>query len=219
MNTGAARRRRDRRRSGAPCRRSMARSRCSADAGRCASASARAICCRRWSRCIADPPRDAVIILEAGDLKSRQRATRTLRAHGRAHWAVACYGDAGRKSRRSKLIDGELRTAGTHHRPRRARTPRLAASAAIGWPHAAKCRSSCSTPRASRASRVEDIEAIVGDASATGLDDAIDCRIRRRGQGDRSGGGAGCLAPAYLGAERHSRRCDPRRERRCTAGG
>lgn len=116
------------------------------------------------------PPRDAIVIIEAGDLK-RDHALRAMIERAPNALAVPCYADGARDI--ARLIDQELDAAGLAI-DRDAREllagllggDRLASRGEIRK-LALYCHGAARVTRA-------DVEAVVGDASATGLDDALD---------------------------------------------
>jgi DNA polymerase-3 subunit delta len=117
-----------------------------------------------------EPPRDCLIILEAGDLK-RGQGLRELVERSPRGLAVACYADAGRDL--DRLIDEELKAAGLAID----RDARELLASQLGGDRLAsrgEVRKLALYAHGQARVTIEDVEAIVGDASATGLDEAID---------------------------------------------
>ncbi|ALK10977.1 DNA polymerase III subunit delta [Blastochloris viridis] len=117
-----------------------------------------------------EPPRDCVVILEAGDLK-RGQGLRELVERSPHGLAIACYADAGRDL--DRLIDEELRAANLAI-DRDARDLLLSQLGGDRLASRGEVRKLALYAHGHDRVRVEDVEAIVGDASAAGLDEAID---------------------------------------------
>ncbi|WAJ28636.1 DNA polymerase III subunit delta [Antarcticirhabdus aurantiaca] len=118
----------------------------------------------------AEPPRDATIVIEAGDLK-KSAPLRTAAEKGRGAMALPCYADEGRSL--DGLIAEAMRSAGLVLEPqaRDELKSRLGADRLASRGEIAKLALYAhGQPTVS----AEDVAAIVGDVSADTLDEAID---------------------------------------------
>lgn len=117
-----------------------------------------------------EPPRDAFVIVEAGDLK-KGTALRKVGESARSVISVACYADDVRAI--NGLIDKELGAAGLRITPaaREALRDLLGADRLASRNEIAKLALYCRDEPVIEESHVLDI---IGDASSTSVDDAID---------------------------------------------
>lgn len=117
-----------------------------------------------------DPPKDAVIVLEAGDLK-KSAALRVAAERGRASMALPCYPDEARAL--DGMIDEEMRAAKLtiDREARAALRSRLGADRLASRGEVRKlclyCYGQASVAEA-------DVEAVVGDVSVDTLEEAVD---------------------------------------------
>ncbi|BBF94575.1 DNA polymerase III subunit delta [Blastochloris tepida] len=119
---------------------------------------------------LASPPADTLILLEAGDLK-RGQGLRELVERSPRGLAIACYADAGRDL--DRLIDEELRAADLAI-DREARELLVSLLGSDRLASRGEVRKLALYAHGQGRVTIEDVEAIVGDASATGFDEAID---------------------------------------------
>ncbi|NHT76250.1 DNA polymerase III subunit delta [Rhizobiaceae bacterium CRRU44] len=117
-----------------------------------------------------EPPRDAFVIVEAGDLK-KGTALRKIGETARSVIAVACYADDVKAI--NGLIDKELGAAGLRITPaaREALRDLLGADRLASRNEIAKLALYCRDEPVIEESHVLDI---IGDASSTSVDDAVD---------------------------------------------
>ena len=118
----------------------------------------------------ADPPENTTLIIEAGDLK-KSSSLRKAAETGAAALALPCYGDDGRNLH--ALIDEELGNAGLAIVPA---ARRLLADNLGGDRLASRGELQKLVLYAHGRERIEeqDVLAIIGDASALSVDDAVD---------------------------------------------
>lgn len=118
---------------------------------------------------LADPPVDAVVVIEAGDLKKGGLRKR-IEDHAAAA-AIACYADAAGDL--DRVIDDEARLAGltVEREAREALHLVLGADRRLSRAEVAKL---CLYAHGRGRITAEDVAAIVGDAAAAGLDDVVD---------------------------------------------
>ncbi|WP_102959350.1 DNA polymerase III subunit delta [Mangrovicella endophytica] len=121
----------------------------------------------------AEPPQDATVIIEAGDLK-KNAALRIHTERGRASMALPCYQDEGRAV--DQMIDEELRASGLtiDRDAREALRSRLGANRLASR---GEVRKLCLYAYGASRITEEDVEAIVGDVSAETLDEMIDAAV------------------------------------------
>ena len=122
----------------------------------------------------AEPPQDAMILIEAGDLK-KGAALRSVVEASAIGMALPCYGDEDRDI--DAVIDDELGKAGMGIATGGAPARCGATSAAIGWPHAARSPSSRSMRTASAKSNWTTCSPMTGDVSGLSVDDAVDAML------------------------------------------
>jgi len=119
---------------------------------------------------LADPPRDSVVVIEAGDLKKSSALRRRFESDPGAV-AIACYADAAADL--DRLMDEEAARAGTTID----RDARQALHALLGADRLAS-RSEvvklCLYAHGQAAITIDDVRAVVGDASAIAIDELID---------------------------------------------
>jgi DNA polymerase-3 subunit delta len=119
---------------------------------------------------LATPPVDAWIVISAGDLRKTAPVRRLCETHKGAA-AVACYADTGRDL--DRLIDEETRAAGLVI----AADARAALRNLIGGDRLAsrsEIQKLCLYAAGAKEISVEDVGAVIGDASAFAIDEAID---------------------------------------------
>jgi len=118
-----------------------------------------------------DPPPDTMLIIEAGDLK-KGAALRKAAEAGAACMALPCYGDDGRNLQ--ALIDEEL---GAAKLPITAEARRFLADNLGGDRLASRgeLQKLALYCRGKERIEEEDVLAIIGDASALSVDEAVDC--------------------------------------------
>ncbi len=130
-------------------------------------------------RVLAAPPgRDCRIVVEAGDLK-RGAPLRAACERSAAAAAIACYADSGRDLNR--LIDEEMRESGLSIAP----DARAALAALIGGDRGtsrSELRKLALYARGQTAIGLEDVLAVVADASATALDAIVDAAFAGKAQ-------------------------------------
>ena len=127
----------------------------------------------------ADPPPDTFVLVEAGDLK-KGAALRKAAEGGRGAVAIPCYADDGRAL--NALIDQELAAEGL----RISTAARQRLVEAIGGDRLAsrnEVRKLALYARGQTTVEEEDVAAIIGDASAISVDDAVDAVLK----GDKDG--------------------------------
>jgi DNA polymerase-3 subunit delta len=119
-----------------------------------------------------DPPVDAVVVIEAGDLKKGGLRKR-VEDHPVAA-AIACYADAAADL--DRLIDEEARLAGlaVDEEARAALHLLLGADRRLSRGEVAKL---CLYAHGRGRIGAADVEAVVGDAAASGLDDVVDAAL------------------------------------------
>ncbi len=119
----------------------------------------------------ADPPPDTVLIIEAGELR-KGSALRKAAESGSSCMALPCYGDDGRNLQ--ALIDEEL---GRANLPITPEARRLLAENLGGDRLASRGELQKLTLYCRGKERIEetDVLAIIGDASALSVDEAVDC--------------------------------------------
>lgn len=125
------------------------------------------------------PPGDCTLLIEAGDLKKGSALRKTAESAAQSV-AIACYADDGRALQ--ALIDQELSAEGLRISP--AARERLMET--IGGDRLAsrnEVRKLALYCRGKEVVQEQDVEEIVGDASAISTDDAIDAILK----GDREG--------------------------------
>jgi len=114
-------------------------------------------------------------VIEAGELRPESRCASACE-RAKTAVAIACYADdAGQLAR---LIDSELRGLEFEHRRRR-RAVLMSCSAATAQARARTERSSRSTPWRARVT-LDDVMAVVADASELKVDPIVDGRVRRK---------------------------------------
>ena len=121
----------------------------------------------------ADPPRDAIVLIEASDLK-KGAALRTIVEGAFAGMALPCYGDEARDL--EIVIDDELRTAGLTM----ALDARNALRRSLGGDRLAtrgEVQKLTLYAMGKGEITLEDVKAMTGDVSALSLDDAIDAAL------------------------------------------
>jgi DNA polymerase-3 subunit delta len=118
-----------------------------------------------------DPPQDTLLIVEAGDLK-KGSALRKAAESGSSCMALPCYGDDGRNLQ--ALIDEELGQAKLQITPdaRRLLADNLGGDRLASRGELQKLALYC---RGREKIEESDILAIIGDASALSVDEAVDC--------------------------------------------
>ena len=125
------------------------------------------------------PPEGSTVIVEAGDLK-KGAALRKAAEGGRGAVAIPCYADDGRAL--NALIDQELAAEGL----RISTAARQRLVEAIGGDRLAsrnEVRKLALYARGQTTVEEEDVAAIIGDASAISVDDAVDAVLK----GDKDG--------------------------------
>ena len=125
------------------------------------------------------PPEGSTVIVEAGDLK-KGAALRKAAEGGRGAVAIPCYADDGRAL--NALIDQELAAEGL----RISTAARQRLVEAIGGDRLAsrnEVRKLALYARGQTTVEEEDVAAIIGDASAISVDDAVDAVMK----GDKDG--------------------------------
>ncbi|ODT06737.1 MAG: DNA polymerase III subunit delta [Mesorhizobium sp. SCN 65-20] len=121
----------------------------------------------------ADPPRDAIVLIEASDLK-KGAALRTIVEGAFAGMALPCYGDEARDL--ETVIDDELRAAGLTM----ALDARNALRRSLGGDRLAtrgEVQKLTLYAMGKEEITLEDVKAMTGDVSALSLDDAIDAAL------------------------------------------
>lgn len=125
---------------------------------------------------LAQPPADCRVVIEAGDLR-RNAPLRALCERAKSAVAIPCYADGEREL--SRLIDEEMRAAGLTLAPE----ARAALISLIGGDRAAsrnEIRKLALYARSNRRVEIDDVLAIVADASALALDAVIDATFAGR---------------------------------------
>jgi DNA polymerase-3 subunit delta len=145
---------------------------------------------------LADPPRDCVVLLEAGDLK-RGAALREAVERDRAAVAIACYRDSDQDL--ARLVEAEVTAAGLSLAP----DARAFLLSQLGGDRlASRGELAKLVLYAGGQERVtlEDVRAVVGDVADFQLNDLIDAaaegRVQAVEQGMRRAAGAGVAGPA-----------------------
>ncbi|WP_062209278.1 DNA polymerase III subunit delta [Aureimonas sp. AU12] len=118
----------------------------------------------------ADPPRDATIVIEAGDLK-KSSALRANVERGRGAMALPCYPDEARAL--DKMIDEEL-AASNLSIDRHARETLRARLGANRLASRSEVQKLCLYALGKSVVTEEDVETIVGDVSADTVDETVD---------------------------------------------
>lgn len=126
------------------------------------------------TRIAEDPSLDCFVIIEGGDLK-KGTALRKLAESNRAIVAVACYGDDAKAL--NSLVDDELGQFGLRITPeaRRLLNESLGGDRMASRNEIRKLALYC---RGAEVITETQVEEIVGDASATSVDDAIDAVLK-----------------------------------------
>jgi DNA polymerase-3 subunit delta len=125
---------------------------------------------------LAAPLRDCRVVIEAGDLK-RNAALRTVCERARSAVAIPCYADGDRDV--GRLIDEELRAAGLTMAPdaRAALIPLLGGDRRASR---AELRKLMLYARGQEQIELDDVVAVVADASALALDALVDAAFAGR---------------------------------------
>jgi DNA polymerase-3 subunit delta len=125
---------------------------------------------------LAAPLRDCRVVIEAGDLK-RNAALRTVCERARTAVAIPCYADGDRDV--GRLIDEELRTAELAMSPeaRAALIPLLGGDRRASR---AELRKLMLYARGQQTIELDDVVAVVADASALALDTLVDAAFAGR---------------------------------------
>ncbi|EJW12646.1 DNA polymerase III delta subunit [Rhodovulum sp. PH10] len=118
----------------------------------------------------ADPPADCRVVIEAGDLK-RDSALRTVCEKARAAVALPCYVDG--DDALGRLIDQEMREAGLSIAPD-ARTLLISLVGGDRRASRGEVRKLALYAHGSGTVEVDDVLAVVADASALALDEVVD---------------------------------------------
>lgn len=119
---------------------------------------------------LADPPVDSALVVTAGDLR-KTAPVRKLFEQAKNAYAIACYADAGRDL--DRVIDEETGRAGLAIAP----DARAALKQLIGSDRMAsrgEVAKLCLYAQGAAAITIEDVRAVVGDASAFAVDEAVD---------------------------------------------
>lgn len=118
----------------------------------------------------ADPPRDAVVVIEAGDLK-KSSGLRLNAERGHAAMALPCYQDEGRAL--DRMIDEETAASGLviERGARELLKSRLGADRMASR---GEVRKLCLYAHGRPGITEEDVAAVVGDVSAETVDEAVD---------------------------------------------
>lgn len=151
---------------------------------------------------LAAPPRDCRIIIEAGDLK-RNAPLRAVCEKDKAAAALPCYADGERDL--ARLIDAELREAGMTIAP----DARVALTALLGGDRMAsrgELRKLALYAQGKARIELDDVRAVVTDASDQALDGVIDAAFAGRtadveveyGKARASVGSAGAVVSAAI---------------------
>ncbi len=125
---------------------------------------------------IADPPRDAIVLIEAGELK-KGAPLRTAVEAGSIAMALPCYSDAGRDL--DLVIDSDLERAGMTIglEARQALRRNLGGDRLVSRGEIAKL---LLYAHGQREITLDDVQATTGDVSALSVDDAVDALLDGR---------------------------------------
>ncbi len=124
----------------------------------------------------AEPPRDAIVLIEAGDLK-KGAGLRTVVEGAKCAMALPCYGDEGRDI--DAVLDDELRKAGMTM----TLEARQALRGNLGGDRLAsrgEIEKLLLYAHGVREITLDDVMALTGDVSGRSLDDAIDALLEGR---------------------------------------
>ena len=116
-------------------------------------------------------------MIEAGDLR-RNAPLRVVCERAKNAAALPCYADTERDL--ARLIDSEMRAGRADAHARRARAAHSAPWRRPRSPRATNCASSRSTRAGAARSSIDDVTAVVSDASALALDELIDAAFAGR---------------------------------------
>ena len=125
---------------------------------------------------LAEPPRDAIVLIEAGELKKGAPLRAAVEA-SKAGMALPCYADEARDI--DTVIDGELRKAGMTL----TQEARQALRRNLGGDRLAsrgEIEKLMLYAHGSREIGLEDVEAMTGDVSGLSVDDAVDLMLDGR---------------------------------------
>ncbi len=125
---------------------------------------------------VASPPTDCRIVIEAGDLR-RTAPLRSICEKAKCAAVLPCYADNERDL--ARLVDDEMREAKLSIAPD-ARAALVALIAATARPRAARSASSRFYAHGKDRVEIDDVLAVVADASALALDDVIDAAFAGR---------------------------------------
>lgn len=127
---------------------------------------------------VASPPRDSIVLVEAGDLK-KGSALRSTVENGQAAMALPCYADEGRSI--DAVIDEILAREGLSIGPeaRQALRANLGGDRLASRSEIEKLALYC---RGAGEVRIDDVRVMTGDVSGLGIDDVVDAILSGDGR-------------------------------------